>query len=92
MLFGKTTKQPLSNFEPEKPLKYKQLWGLRPDPSCLWIKINVIEKAGYTESPRSQCQLKSRNEDATWAQIFVCYLIRIPLQLAIQKSSRELLQ
>ena len=34
-------KQPLSNFEPKKPWKYKQRWPLRPDPSCLWIKISV---------------------------------------------------
>ena len=33
--FGRTTKQPLSNFEPWKFWKYKQLWGLGPDPSCL---------------------------------------------------------
>ena len=26
-LFGQTTKQPLNNFEPQKPWKYKQLWG-----------------------------------------------------------------
>ena len=30
-----TTKQPLGNFEPQKLWKYKQLWGLRSDPSCL---------------------------------------------------------
>ena len=30
-----TTKQPLSNFEPKKPWKYKQIWGLRPDHSGL---------------------------------------------------------
>ena len=42
-LFGQTTKQPLSNFEPWKSRKYKQLWGLWPDPSfllnneCVWI-------------------------------------------------------
>ena len=34
-LFGQTIKQPLSNFEPWKSLKYKQLRGLGPDPSCL---------------------------------------------------------
>ena len=34
-LLGQTTKQPLSNFELWQPWKYKQLWGLRPDPSCL---------------------------------------------------------
>ena len=34
-LFGQTTKQSLNNFEPQKPWKYKQLWELRPDPSCL---------------------------------------------------------
>ena len=31
---GQTTKQPLSNFQPKKSWKYKQLWGLRPGPSC----------------------------------------------------------
>ena len=40
MLLGHTTKQPLCNFEPRKPWKYKQIWGLRPDPSCL-LKISV---------------------------------------------------
>ena len=28
-LVGQTTKQPLSNFEPKKSWKYKQLWELR---------------------------------------------------------------
>ena len=37
-LLGQTTKQPVSNFDPPKPWKYKQLWGLTPDPSCLSIK------------------------------------------------------
>ena len=40
-LFVQTTKQPLNNFEPQKPWKYKQFWGLRPDPSCLEKKISV---------------------------------------------------
>ena len=40
-LFGQTTKQPLNNFEPQKPWKYKQFWGLRPDPSCLEKKRDV---------------------------------------------------
>ena len=34
-LFGQTTKQPVNNVEPQKPWKYEQLWGLRPDPGCL---------------------------------------------------------
>ena len=34
-LFGQTTKQLLGNFELWKPWKYKQLWGLGPDPSWL---------------------------------------------------------
>ena len=34
-LFRQTTKQPLSNFEPQKSWKYKHLWVLRHDPSCL---------------------------------------------------------
>ena len=40
-LFGQTTKQPVNNFEPPKPWRYKQFWGLRPDPSCLEKKISV---------------------------------------------------
>ena len=38
--FVQTTKQPSNNFEPQKPGKYKQFWGIRPDPSCL-KKISV---------------------------------------------------
>ena len=34
-LLGQNTKQQLSNFEPQKAWKYKQLWGLSPDPSYL---------------------------------------------------------
>ena len=34
-LLGHTTKQSLRNFDPKKPWKYKQLWGLRPDPGYL---------------------------------------------------------
>ena len=30
--FGQTTKHSLSNFEPQKPWKYKQCWGLRSGP------------------------------------------------------------
>ena len=30
-LLDQTTKQTLSNFEPQKPWKYKQLSGLKPD-------------------------------------------------------------
>ena len=33
-LHGHTTKQALSNVEPQKPGKYKQR-GIRTDPSCL---------------------------------------------------------
>ena len=33
-LLGQANKQPLSNFELWPPGKYKQLSGLRPDPSC----------------------------------------------------------
>ena len=41
-LLDQTTKQPLSNLEPRKPWTCKQLWGLRPDPSCLLKKLSVI--------------------------------------------------
>ena len=33
--YDQTAKQTLNNFEPIKPWKYKQLWGMTPDPSCL---------------------------------------------------------
>ena len=39
-LFGQTAKQPLSNIEPWKFLKYKQFWGLEPDLNCLHGSIN----------------------------------------------------
>ena len=42
-LIGQTTKQPSSNFEPRKPWKYKQFSGLRPDPSCLSVKLGVLQ-------------------------------------------------
>ena len=38
MLLGQNTKQPLNNFEPPKPLKYKQRLGMRPD-SCFIKKL-----------------------------------------------------
>ena len=40
-LFGQITKQTLNNFEPQKLWKYKQFWGLRPDPSCYEKQISV---------------------------------------------------
>ena len=43
-LLGQTTKQPLSYFEPWTLWKYKQLWGLRPEPSCLLVYKCIIEK------------------------------------------------
>ena len=42
-LFGQTTKQPLNNFEPQKPWKYKQFRGMRPDPSCLDKNVRKIK-------------------------------------------------
>ena len=38
-LFGQTTKQPLSNFEPWQSWKYKQLWVMGPKPTCLLKKL-----------------------------------------------------
>ena len=35
-LFGQTTYQQLRTFEPQKSQKYKQLWGMRLETSCLW--------------------------------------------------------
>ena len=43
-LLGQTTKQSLSNFESKKSWKYKQLQKLRPEHSCLWIKVSVQQK------------------------------------------------
>ena len=34
-VFGQTTRQSFSNFEPWKSWKYKQRWGLRPEPYCI---------------------------------------------------------
>ena len=34
-MLGQTSKQSLTNSEPQKPWKYRQLRGLRSDPSCL---------------------------------------------------------
>ena len=42
-LLGQTTKQTLSNFEPRKLWKNKQLSGLTPDPSCLSKKLSVMD-------------------------------------------------
>ena len=42
-ILGQTTRQPLINFETQEPWKYKPLWGLRPDPSCLLKKISVVQ-------------------------------------------------
>ena len=43
-LFGQTTKEPLKNFEPKKPWKYKQFWALRPDPSVRKIKVELLKE------------------------------------------------
>ena len=39
-----TSKQLLSNFQPQKPSNYKQIWRLRPDPSCVHKKCTLIIK------------------------------------------------
>ena len=49
-LHGQTTKQPLSNFELQKSWKYNQLWGLRPDPCCLWKKLYLSNKKQNLEN------------------------------------------
>ena len=43
-VFGQTTKQILSTFEPWKSWKYRQLWGLGPDPSCLFKKKKSVKQ------------------------------------------------
>ena len=40
--FGQTFKQLLNNFQHQKPSNYKQLWGLRPDPICVYKKRTLI--------------------------------------------------
>ena len=40
-LLGQTTKQPLSNFKPQKPWKHKQLSELKPEPSC-YKKLSAV--------------------------------------------------
>ena len=51
-LLGQTTKQPLSNLEAQKPWKYKQLWGLKPDlRKCYCEKIALIVMFSF------QCEL-----------------------------------
>ena len=42
-LLGLTNKEPPSNFEPRKYLKYKQLWGPKPDLDA-YIKGSLDEK------------------------------------------------
>ena len=46
-LLVQTIKQPLSNSEPQKSWKYKELWGLRPYPSYLQNKC--IRSSCYTK-------------------------------------------
>ena len=36
--------QLLSNFQSQKPSNYKQIWRLRPDPSCVYKKCTLIIK------------------------------------------------
>ena len=54
-LLGETTKQPLTNFEPLKPWKYKQLWGLRPGPLTLVFSCEfceIFENTSFVEHIR----------------------------------------
>ena len=43
-VLSQTSKQLLSNFQPQKPSNYKQIWRLRPDPSCVCKKCTLIIK------------------------------------------------
>ena len=60
-LLGQTTKQPLSNFELQKPWKYKQLWGLGPDPSCLRKNKCIWTKDFLFPSKRSVLKSQFQN-------------------------------
>ena len=50
-LLGQTTNQPLNNFELRKLWKYKQLWGLRPDSSCLYKKVYFVTSSDAVIGP-----------------------------------------
>ena len=39
-----SSKQLLSNFQPQNPSNYKQIWRLRPDPSCVHKNCTLIIK------------------------------------------------
>ena len=66
-LFGHTTKQLLSNFEPWKSRKYKQLWGLGPNPSCLFA---------YKKKCCMIIQIFCRTERKSRHLVLLCVLLR----------------
>ena len=80
-LFGQTTKQPLNYFEPGKPWKYKQLWVLRPDPSCLQKCVVLYNFSFYVLHPFiiSNTFISNANASncsaATWGWTFAIILI-----------------
>ena len=41
-LLDQNTEERLSNSEPQKPWKYKQPWGLRPDPKLPCTNLQII--------------------------------------------------
>ena len=43
-VLSQTSKQLLSKFHLQKPSNYKQIWRLRPDPSCVHKKCTLIIK------------------------------------------------
>ena len=43
-VLSQTSKQLLSNFQPQKTSNYKQIWRLRPNPSCVYKKCTLIIK------------------------------------------------
>ena len=49
-LLGQTTKQPSSNFELQKPWKYKQLSGLRPGSSYFYKRKSVLMNASCSQT------------------------------------------
>ena len=57
-LFDQFTKHSLNTFEPQKPWKYKQLWGLKPDPiikkilSIIFIISDLLIYGGETQSKK----------------------------------------
>ena len=70
--FSHFAKQLLSNFELWKFWKYKQLWGLRPDPSC--YKNKWVYHLSLT--PKTTCHLVGWEASNTVRALFCTFNIK----------------